>query len=391
MMKTLYLECGMGAAGDMLTAALLELLPDQDIFLKKINDIAPDCVKVTAEKTVKCGISGTHMHVTIHGEEEGHEAHHEHRHHHASMADVVSIIKKMQLPESVENDSMNVYKLIADAESHAHGMPVSEIHFHEVGTLDAIMDVVSVCSLIHELSPEQIIASPVRTGFGHVHAAHGIMPVPAPATAFLLEGIPTYAGDIEGEMCTPTGAALLKYFVKKFEERPVMTVKKTGYGMGSKDFSAANCLRAFLGETAEDSSTDQIIELRCNLDDMTGEQIGFATTKLFEAGARDVFTTAISMKKNRPGILLTVLCKESERTQIVTALFKHTTTIGIRETVCSRYILNRHEVTENGIRRKVSEGYGVRKVKSEFDDIAVLADKEDKSVFEIQASTDTNS
>ena len=384
-MRILYIECNMGVAGDMLSAALLELFDKPDDVITKLNSIAPEGVSVSAEKTQKCGITGTQMHVVINGEEEGHGSHHEHEHHHhhASMEHIAGIINGMDIPDGVKTDALSVYKLIADAESKAHGMPVSEIHFHEVGTLDAIMDVTSVCYMIHELAPDAIYASPVRTGFGEVKCAHGIMPVPAPATAYLLEGIPTYAGDIEGEMCTPTGAALIRYFSQKFCERPLMAVDKTGYGMGHNDFKAANCVRAFLGERTENSDqTDQVVELKCNLDDMTGEQIGYAMSKLFEAGALDVFTTAIGMKKNRPGILLTVLCRPSGRESIIPQIFKHTTTIGIRETLCNRYILKRTETAdENGVRTKTSTGYGVTRKKSEFDDLARLADKNNDSIL----------
>ncbi|RRF95901.1 MAG: nickel pincer cofactor biosynthesis protein LarC [Lachnospiraceae bacterium] len=396
-MKTLYLECNMGAAGDMLSASLLDLFDDdeQRSIIEKLNEIAPEGVSVWSEPVTKCGITGTQMHVEINGQEESSQDHHDDKshHHHTSMAQVEEIINGMDIPVEVKYDAACVYKQLAEAESRAHNKPVSEIHFHEVGMLDAIMDVVNFCYILHKIMPDQIFASPVRTGFGEVMCAHGILPVPAPATACLLQGVPTYAGGIEGEMCTPTGAALLRSHVQKYEERPLMTIEKTGYGIGHKDFAAANCVRAFLGETDESINsnstapidgkyTDHVVELKCNLDDMTGEQIGFATQMLFKAGALDVFTTAIGMKKNRPGILLTVLCRPDDTGKIVPLIFKHTTTIGIRETLCNRYILKRTVVTDkNGIRKKISEGYGVHKEKSEFDDLARLAAKNDTSIF----------
>lgn len=425
-MRTIYLECNMGAAGDMLTAALLELVPDQEQVVKKLNHLGLPKVRAWAEKSEKCGITGTHMRVEIGGEEEKsldvkdgtekgaeaitdspaergkailssdeHHHHHEgHHHHHASLADVEHYIQNMDLPDEVKDDIRNVYHLIAEAEGYAHGMPVEQIHFHEVGTLDAIFDVTAVCYLMHLLHPDQVIASPIRTGFGEVRCAHGIMPVPTPATAYLLQGIPTYAGDIRGEMCTPTGAALLKYYAKQFVYQPAMRVEKTGYGMGTKDFPAANCVRAFLGETegslvdkTQDSNLssemrmeDQILELRANIDDMTGEEIGFAMGKLFDAGARDVFTTAIGMKKNRPGILLTVICMPSEKEKMVHTIFQYTTTIGIRETICRRNILKREEKeisTPYGkVRVKTSSGYGVTRQKAEYDDLKKIADEQ---------------
>lgn len=187
------------------------------------------------------------------------------------MAGIASIIDGLDIPDPVKEDMKAVYALIAEAESHAHGMPVDQIHFHEVGTMDAVADIAGVCLLFHELGADQIIASPVHVGSGHVHCAHGILPVPAPATAHILQGIPAYSTQVQGELCTPTGAALLKHFVKEFREMPVMTTSKIGYGMGKKDFERANCVRAFLGDTAE--TGDEIAELSCNLDDMTAEPL----------------------------------------------------------------------------------------------------------------------
>ena len=344
-MRTIYLDCGMGAAGDMLMAALLELCPEKkEEFLGKMNGLGLPGVKVEAEPAVKFGITGTHMNVTVFGEEEesedvhdhghahthSHEAcesiaadglhshvhshdghgHSHHHHHHSTMAGIASIIDGLDIPAPVKEDMKAVYALIAEAESHAHGMPVDQIHFHEVGTMDAVADIAGVCLLFHELGADQIIASPVHVGSGHVHCAHGILPVPAPATAHILQGIPVYSTQVQGELCTPTGAALLKHFVKEFREMPVMTTSKIGYGMGKKDFERANCVRAFLGDTAE--TGDEIAELSCNLDDMTAEAIGFAEEALFEAGALEVYTIPVGMKKSRPGILLTCMCRRED-------------------------------------------------------------------------------
>lgn len=424
-MKTLYIECNMGAAGDMLTAALLEVTDHPEAIVDKLNHLGLPGVTVHAETSTKCGIVGTHMKVTINGEEErsldvhekthagassnevqehahhDHEEnehsdhhHHDHAHHHAhtSPADIDRLIDNMELPGKVKEDIHNVYHLIAEAEAHAHRMPVEQIHFHEVGTLDAVMDVTAVCLLMDELQPDEVIVSPVCTGFGEVRCAHGILPVPAPATAYLLEGVPTYSGSIEGEMCTPTGAALLKYYASRFAGRPAMTVRKMGYGMGNKDFPKANCVRVYLGEReekqADDETRDQIVELRCNIDDMTGEEMGYAVTKILEAGARDVFTTSIGMKKNRPGILLTVICSPEDRERMVHEIFRNTTTIGIRETVCSRYILKRSESvchTDHGdVRIKTSEGYGVTRTKPEYEDLIHLAETEGQSLEKVR-------
>jgi uncharacterized protein (TIGR00299 family) protein len=277
-----------------------------------------------------------------------------------------------------------VYDIIADAESKAHGAPVTEIHFHEVGTMDAIADVTAVCLLMDRIKPQKIAASPINVGGGTVKCAHGILPVPAPATEILLRGIPWYTGDIPFELCTPTGAALLKHFVSSFGSMPVMTVEKTGIGTGSRDLETANILRAFLGNTIEQS--ESIIELKCNLDDMTGEELGFAMERLFEAGALDVYFTNISMKKCRPAVCLTCMCREEKREELLENIFKHTTTLGVREYVCSRHSLRRSsEVTETPsgeIRIKTSSGYGSVHTKAEFEDLAEIARSRNISLFE---------
>lgn len=380
-MRTLYIDCGMGAAGDMLAAALLELLPDKDGFLRRMNGLGIPGVQICAEKSVKCGITGTHFSVKVHGEEES-ELMHDHHHHHGSMEDIRSIVSSLPIPTMVKLDIMAVYNEIAEAESNVHGVPMDQIHFHEVGTKDAIADITAVCLLMHELDADKVIASPVHVGSGSVRCAHGILPVPAPATAHILREIPIYGGSIQGELCTPTGAALLKHFVDDFDEIPSMKVKAIGYGMGKKNFERANCVRVMLGETAD--KRDSIAELSCNVDDMTGEMIGFALERFMEQGALDAFTIPIGMKKSRPGILLTVLCREEDKERFVHLIFKHTTTLGIREKNCNRYTLERRVETVDTpygqIRKKISSGYGVRRSKFEYEDIAKAAIEKDLSI-----------
>ena len=378
-MRTIYLDCGMGAAGDMLTAALLELMPNQDAFVEELNGLGIPGIRFTAEKCEKCGILGTHMKVTIHGEEED-----DHHHHHGHLADIRGIVSGLPLPTMVKLDILAVYEEIAQVESHVHGVPVEHIHFHEVGTMDAIADVTAVCLLLHRLAPDKIIVSPVHVGSGQVRCAHGILPVPAPATAYLLRGIPIYGGSIDGELCTPTGAALLKHFATEFGQMPVMKVQAIGYGMGKKDFPRANCVRALLGET--EAPIDAIVELRCNVDDMTGEAIGFALDQLLGSGALDAFTVPVGMKKSRPGVLITVLCREEKKEAMVHLLLKHTTTLGVREFPCRRYALSRTMEVVNTpfgpVRKKVSSGYGVRREKLEYDDLAKIAKEQHISLAE---------
>lgn len=502
-MKLLYLDCGMGAAGDMLGAALAELLPDdaRDAFTSDLNAAGIPGVHVSLDPSVKCGITGTHLTVTVNGTKEkegGHSHSHEHSHHdhqhdhahdhshshdhqhshshdhhhdhsHRSLHDIHHIIDDLKLPEAVRTDILAVYRLIAEAESKAHDKPVSEIHFHEVGTMDAIADIASVCLLLHKLAPDQIIASPIHVGSGQVKCAHGILPVPAPATAYILKNIPIYSGSIQGELCTPTGAALLKHFVTRFDQMPLMTPASTGYGMGTKDFPAANCVRAILGESyaenqgailgesfaenqpeqpacipaapaptatpapaavpaaaatpasatapastaapasattpapEEAAITETICELSCNVDDMTGEDIAFAIETFLQNGALDAFTVPCTMKKGRPGVLVTVLCKDPDQKQMTKLILQHTTTLGVRSAEKRRWILSRTEsetvipddvlanvtapnmpagsktqelkTTGNDctIRSKTSTGFGITRNKYEHDDLEKIA------------------
>ena len=405
-MKTLYIECNMGAAGDMLAGALLELTPDRKSVLERLNRLGMPGVKILTEQTVKRGVVGTHFKVTVHGEEEhshdhhdhhGHDDHdhhhehsgedqnqHSHNHSHKEPHDIQHLLSSLDLPEKVMKDAKEIYRMLADAEAAAHGVPVDQVHFHEVGAMDAVADIVSVCFLLDTLKPDEIIISPVTTGFGQVQCAHGIVPVPAPATARLLQGIPSLSGTVEGELCTPTGAALLRYFADNYGRMPVMRTEKIGYGMGKKDFPAVNCVRAFLGET--DEQGDTILELQCNLDDMTPEGIGFAQERLMSAGALDVYTTAIGMKKNRPGILLTCLCRPDQRELMLSLIFRHTTTLGIREHRWGRTVLTRtervDETASGPVRIKTAEGWGVRREKPEYEDLASIAREKGISLAE---------
>ena len=481
-MKTLYIECAMGAAGDMLTAALLELMPDKEAALAKLNAMGIPGVVFEAEPSAKCGITGTHMRVLIHGEEEesvpcghthahedhheynhAHEHHHEHDHHvhthahahvqedahchdsdahdhahhhahdahhhaHHGMAEIRRLIAELAVSETVKEKALAVYQSIAEAESKVHGAEVDQIHFHEVGSMDAVADVTAVCLLMELLAPEQVIVSPIHVGSGTVLCAHGRLPVPAPATALILEGMPIYGGSVQGELCTPTGAALLKTFADSFGPMPPMTVAKTGYGMGTKNVAQANCLRAMLGEsftmngtgskmqTAQDAEgkntgsrsaagkdtetvnsaerktarEGRITEISCNLDDMTGEDIAFAAERILQAGALDVFTESIYMKKGRPAVKLTVLARPGDEERLTGEIFRHTSTIGVRMHTDSRYELARRseqrETPLGIVEVKISEGFGVRKEKIEFASLKEIAETSGKRLAEVRAA-----
>ena len=395
-MKTLYIECKMGIAGDMLMGALYELL-DEDKrteFLDKINHAGIPGVEVKAQESIKCSIKGTHMEVKVFGEEEGHDHYHDHH----GIHDIEEIIKGLNLSQKVKEKALIVYRQIAEAEGAVHGEMPEHIHFHEVGSLDAVTDVTGCCLLTEMLGAEKVIISPINTGSGTVKCAHGILPVPAPATAMLLKGIPAYSGEIESELCTPTGAALAGVFADGFGRMPVMSITGTGYGMGNKDFEQANCVRAILGETEEGGSEastkgdGQVIELAANIDDMTGEDLGFAVEMLLEGGALDVYTQPIYMKKSRPAVKLCVIAAPEEAERMAKLIFRYTTTLGIRQYSCQRYELERHfdkrHTSFGEITVKVSGGYGVVKEKYEYDELAEIARREGISPAEVRKRID---
>lgn len=429
-MKEMYIECGMGAAGDMLSAALLEVTEDPEKTLRELNCLGIPGVEYRAIDSVKCGIHGTHMKVLVQGVDEadimdhhhhhhhdtaepenadGHsdlEGHEHHHHHHTSMDDIRHIVSELKASDRVKDDIISVYSLIARAESEAHHTDVSQIHFHEVGSMDAVADVAAVSYLMEKIAPDRVTVSPVHTGYGQVHCAHGILPVPAPATAWLLKGIPCSAGDYEGELCTPTGAALIRHFAGGFGNMPDMTLESTGYGMGHRDFPRANCVRVMLGSSAEsvqnrDEQTsgedlnlnDTITELTCNIDDMTGEDMGYLMERCYDDGASEVYITSAVTKKSRPSFVFHVLVKPELKEKLVRTIYNHSTTLGIREQAMNRFILDRREETVKtdigDCRIKTSEGYGVSREKLEYDDVAALAREYGLSLSDIRSMIQT--
>ena len=437
-MRNLYFECKMGVAGDMMAAALLGLVDDEQKAVESLNEIGIPGVEYRLSKVTKCGILGNHLSVIIGGTEEvaedgdaehheghnhvhelhhdgdsgisahfseensdneqhshvhegthehSHEHSHEHEHYHKSLYEIEDIIENLSVSKEVKSDIREVYELLAEAESKVHGVPVSQIHFHEVGDMDAIADITAVCYLMHELEPDRIIVSPINVGSGTVKCAHGILPVPAPATAYLLTDVPSYESSrIESELCTPTGAALVKYFADEFSKQPVMSVKNIAYGMGKKDFVQANALRAVLGVSKDEN--EQIVELSCNIDDMTPVEVGFATERLFKAGALEVYTVSCGMKKNRPGLVFYCICKLEDREEMLHLMFANTTTLGIRENICNRYTLARAiekiETPYGEIRVKRSTGYNVERSKLEYEDLAGIAETTGKPILELK-------
>ena len=380
-MRELFIDASRGLAGDMLGASLLELFDDPAAILKKLNAIGIPGVCYRLEEATRYAIAGSHLHVEYLGEEEGQNERHGHQH--RTLGDIGGIVGGLNLPANLKEQVRAVYRSIAEAEAKVHGTEVELVHFHELGAMDAVADITAACYLVDALKVDRVTVSPVCTGFGSVRAAHGLMPVPAPATARLLEGIPCFAGQIEGELCTPTGAALVRHLADSFGQMPIMTPLAEGYGLGHKDFGQLSCVRTILGEAAE-----TIVELCCNVDDMSPEAVGFAIEELLRGGAVDAWYEPIGMKKTRPGLLLSCLCREQQRDEIVRLLYRHTSTIGIRETLCRRYVLRRKEeiiTTPYGpVRHKISEGFGAERRKMEYDDLARIARERDLSLCELE-------
>lgn len=462
-MKTLYLDCSMGASGDMLAGALWGLVKDKEKILSKIEAMGLPGVSVEFAPSEKCGIKCTKFNVLVHGQQEHsqsdsvedidplksigdfvrsfnvestiktigktvddilgglnvektdqtgdnkdnndpfvplwrrydeannnkNEEEHTHEHHNSYMS-IKDAISNLNLSDRVKADVAEVYRIIAEAESKVHGVDMEHIHFHELGTLDALADIAVVCMLLEQINPDRIIASNVNVGGGFVKCAHGTMPVPAPATANILKNIPIYQGKIKSELCTPTGAALLKHFVESFGDMPSLTICEIGYGCGEKNFEIANCLRALLAEENLEQEKEKLCELSCNIDDMSAERIGFAMEMLLNAGAVDVYTQAIGMKKNRPATMLTALCTAQTKHSVIEAMFKHTTTLGIRERELLRHTLHR-EITEidsryGKLHKKTASGYGVNRSKYEYEDLARIARENNMSIEEVEKS-----
>ncbi len=472
-MKILYLECSMGVAGDMLMAALYDVMnaAQQRAFMEQMNALGLPGVELIAESSTSYGFCGTRMHVVIDGVEEsdtcGHECghhthgcahgrhhehdhahghthehraheHHVHEHKHASAHDhahthatpghIAQVIDGLSVGDRVRREARAVYDNIARAEAAAHGLPIDDVHYHEVGALDAVADVVGVCLALDMLAVNKVVVSPIHVGSGTVRCAHGMVSVPAPATAHLLAEAPIYGGNIQGELCTPTGAALVVHFASSFGPMPLMTCGATGYGLGKHDFGQANMVRAFLGQarnmsggTADagsaayggetpvvgdvtgasgapniDVSTNdstnsngEICEIVCNIDDMTPEALAHACSRLIERGALDAYTLAGTMKKGRAAHQLTVLCKTSQTEAIVKAVLEETTTIGVRAHICQKWSLTPHfesiETPWGNVRIKVSEGFGLKKVKPEYADVAQIAHDQGMPIQDVSA------
>ncbi|AEF83259.1 nickel pincer cofactor biosynthesis protein LarC [Leadbettera azotonutricia] len=388
-MKTLHFDCFAGISGDMSLGALVDLGVDPDELRDELNKLNIGGWKLDFTRDERNGISGTHAMVILqdaHDHEHDHHHGHDHGHAHNSWKEIRSLIERSAVREGAKNKALDIFTRIAEAESQVHGIPVNDIGFHEVGALDSIIDIVGVAICLDILKPDRITSSIIELGGGTVKCAHGILPVPAPAVVILLKGLPVSAGGFDKEMTTPTGAAILASCVDEFITGPVSyKVIKTGIGIGGRKMDKPNMLRASWREAVAASAekpkpwkAEELLLMETNIDDMTGEALGFLMEKLFEAGALDVTFASCVMKKSRPGTLVSVLCGLEDPDPLRDALFRYSTTIGFRETRINRLSLGREEKILEGEFGKAREkivylGEEKRSSKIEFEDRARIA------------------
>ena len=390
-MKLLYFDCFSGAAGDMILGALIDAgLPLAELKAA-LGSLGVEDWDVSADRVVKCGITAVKFRVHEHvGEPHGAAAATGgHRHYHLS--GIKKRIDQSALSEPARTRAKALFDRLAEAEAAIHNMPVEKVHLHEVGALDSIVDIVGAVFALEWFGADRIVASPINVGSGTVRTAHGVYPVPAPATLRLLGDAPVYGGTIAKELLTPTGALLLSDYASSFGTLPAMRVNCVGYGAGDLDLEGTpNVLRVVLGESAAEPHAEPIVVIECEIDDMNPQIFGALMDRLHSAGALDVFYASVQMKKNRPGTLMTIVAPPAHRERLVSLVFQETTTIGVRFTEMSRECLERETVTiqtELGaVRFKVARRNGrVLNAQPEFDDLARLATERSRPIKEVQA------
>lgn len=374
-MQQAYLDGSSGISGDMLLGAMLDAGFDAKQLLDELKKLSLGFFKLKRTRTTRGGVAGTRFEVEITGD-----------HPHRNLKDIVAIIEPSSISDRVKQNALKIFRKLAEAEGKIHGKPPEEIHFHEVGAMDAIIDIVGACVGMEALEISELVCSPLNVGSGHVQAAHGSLPVPAPATAELLQGIPVYSSGVEDELVTPTGAAIISTLAASYGPLPPFKIARIGYGAGSKEFPKhPNVARLFLGERLEavkaqpGTPGDELVSLiEANVDDMNPQLFGYFVDQALAAGALDVTCGSVQMKKNRPGLQLTVITTPDNADALAQLVFEHTTTIGVRIYEARRKVLEREhaevETPYGKVRVKVSKREGkVLNVAPEFDDCQKLA------------------
>ncbi|MBD8589350.1 nickel pincer cofactor biosynthesis protein LarC [Peribacillus simplex] len=432
-MKILYLDCQSGISGDMTLSALIDLGADIAYIREQLEQLPIDAFSLNVKQVDKKGISaklldlhfeeeahvhdahshdqGHHHHdeehshsysdhdhhdeghghshsdhhhggeghsYNHHHHNEGHSHSHDHNNSHRKASTILNMINESELPSRVKKRSSAVFQVIAEAEGKIHGMDPNDVHFHEVGAMDSIIDVIGVCLALENLEIDKVIASPVPTGHGKVMMAHGLYPIPAPATAEILRGVPLADFHVTGELTTPTGAGFLKALADEYGHLPALPIERIGYGAGKKNFNHPNVLRALIFHENDGHQRETITILECQLDDITGETLGYVMEKILKHGALDVYFTPVTMKKSRPGSLITVLTKPQYSEAMEELLLKETSTFGVRKSECSRRILSRRfekvETPYGNLTVKIGyEGEKIYKITPEYEEIKVAA------------------
>ncbi|MBZ4664543.1 MAG: larC [Caloramator sp.] len=366
-LRILYFDCFSGISGDMAVASLLDLGVSKEYLLNELKKLNIDEeYKIEIKRVKKAGIDATYFDVLLT----------EHRHHARNLFDIEGIIDKSDLNKSVKELSKKIFKIVGEAEAKVHGENLYDVHFHEVGATDSIIDIVAFSICLDYLKIDKVISSYINTGRGFVECEHGTLPVPAPATAEILKGIPVYSDEREFELTTPTGAAIIKAVADEFKMDCPLVIKNVGYGAGKRDTEKPNVLRVILSE----DNQDELFLIQANIDDMTGEMYGYLMDKLFEAGARDVYYTPIYMKKNRPAITLNVIVSKTMEEKILDIIFTESTTIGVRKIKIDRVELEREtktvETRYGDVKVKIARYKDkIVNVKPEFEDLKRIADE----------------
>jgi len=424
-MKTLYFDCFSGISGDMTLGALLDIGADEKALLEGLKKLNVDGYSLRIEKKMKNGIEGTDFSVILedsddhhenepehhehhhddHGHEHNHDHDHAHNHEHShghqhshsdehvhrNMSDIERIINDSGLNEKVRQLSLKIFRLVAEAEGRIHGKPAGEVHFHEVGAVDSIVDIIGTAICIDSMGVDRIVFSSIPLSRGFVRCQHGIFPLPAPATLEILKNVPVYYTDIDFELVTPTGAAIAKGLADEFGMVGELEVERIGYGLGKKTYEIPNVLRVILFNSKKKIS-DKVMEIETNIDDMTAEQLGNVMDRLFEQGALDVFFTPVLMKKNRPGTKLTVICRQDRKDMLVEVLLRHTSTFGVRFSYLDRTVLDRETVAVDtafgSIRCKLGRLSGeLLKYSPEYEDCKSASERSGRPISEVYAET----